>query len=306
MAADSMNILSALGFARALARQPDAHKGQAGRVLLIGGAPSMAGALLLAGQGALYGGAGYCLLMMLDPSSAHVLQSQPELMVHDAALWEPAHAIDTLRPDVLAIGPGLGRSAQALHWLCAALAWNGPLVIDADAINLLADNARLLDALKLRQHPTTLTPHPGEAGRLLACDAARVQADRPEAIQRLVAHTRSIAVLKGRHTLVAAPCHPIQQCMNGNPGMAAAGMGDVLTGCIAALAAQGVRAGLDLWQATCLAVQVHALAADELVGAGVGPIGLTPGEVAVRIRHVVNAAAASLMPHLGSDQTGGA
>ena len=206
-----MNILSALGFARALARQPDAHKGQAGRVLLIGGAPSMAGALLLAGQGALYGGAGYCLLMMLDPSSAHVLQSQPELMVHDAALWEPAHAIDTLRPDVLAIGPGLGRSAQALHWLCAALAWNGPLVIDADAINLLADNARLLDALKLRQHPTTLTPHPGEAGRLLACDAARVQADRPEAIQRLVAAWAMTSPVSGRAVRRSGglrPLHP--------------------------------------------------------------------------------------------------
>ena len=81
--------------------------------------------------------------------------------------------------------------------------------------------------------------------------------------------------------------------MGGNPGMAAAGMGDVLTGCLIALAAQGVRAGLDLWQATCLAVQVHALAADALVDSGVGPIGLTPGEVAVSIRRVVNAAAAT-------------
>ena len=287
-----MQTLNALGFARALARRSDAHKGDAGRVLLIGGAPTMAGALLLAGRGALYSGAGYSLLMMLDPSSAHVLPSQPELMVHDAALWEPAHAIDTLRPDALAIGPGLGRSAQALHCLRAALAWQGPLVIDADAINLLADNPPLLDALRERQHPTTLTPHPGEAARLLACDAAQVQADRPAAIRRLVAHTRCIVVLKGRHTLIGAPDHPVEQCQDGNPGMAVAGMGDVLTGCIAALAAQGVRAGLDLWQATCLAVQVHALAADELVGAGVGPIGLTPGEVAVRIRHVVNRAAA--------------
>jgi hydroxyethylthiazole kinase-like uncharacterized protein yjeF len=292
MAADSMQTLNALGFARVLARRSDAHKGDAGRALLIGGAPSMAGALLLAGQGALYGGAGYSLLMMMDPSSAHVLQSQPELMVHDAALWEPAQAIDNLRPDVLAIGPGLGRSAQALHWLRAALVWQGPLVIDADAINLLVDNPPLLDALRERQQATTLTPHPGEAGRLLAWDAAQVQADRPEAIKRLVAHTRSIVVLKGRHTLIGAPDHPVEQCQDGNPGMAVAGMGDVLTGCIAALAAQGVRAGLDLWQATCLAVQVHAIAADELVGAGVGPIGLTPGEVAVRIRHVVNRAAA--------------
>ena len=289
-----MHCLNALGFARHLQRQPEAHKGDSGRVALIGGAPSMAGALLLAGQGALYSGAGYTLLLMLDPRSAHVLQSQPELMVHDALHWEPAQALETLRPDVVAIGPGMGRSAQALQWLQAALAWQGPLVIDADAINLLADNAPLLDTLRARQHATVLTPHPGEAARLLAWDTAQVQADRPEAIQRLVAHTRSIVVLKGLHTLVAAPDHPVQQCQDGNPGMAVGGMGDVLTGCIAALAAQGVRKQLDLWQAICLGVQAHALAADGLVRAGVGPIGLTPMELAVQIRVIVNAAAQAL------------
>ncbi len=293
MVADALHTLNALGFARHLVRRSDAHKGDAGRVVLIGGAPSMAGALLLAGQGALYGGAGYSLLVMLDPRSAHVLLSQPELMVHDAAVWEPACAIDTLRPDVLAIGPGLGRSAQAVQWLRAALAWQGPLVIDADAINLLADNPPLLDALRGRQYPTTLTPHPGEAARLLACGAAQVQADRPAAIRRLVAHTRCIVVLKGRHTLIGAPDHAVEQCHDGNPGMAVAGMGDVLTGCMAALAAQGVRAGLDLWQATCLAVQVHALAADALVAAGVGPIGLTPMELAAQIRVTLNVSAQS-------------
>jgi hydroxyethylthiazole kinase-like uncharacterized protein yjeF len=293
MVADALHTLNALGFAQQLVRRSDAHKGDAGRVVLIGGAPSMAGALLLAGQGALYGGAGYSLLVMLDPRSAHVLPSQPELMVHDAAVWEPVHAIDTLRPDVLAIGPGLGRSAQALRWLRAALAWQGPLVIDADAINLLADNPPLLDALKLRQQPTTLTPHPGEAARLLVCDAAQVQADRPAAIRGLVALTRSIVVLKGHHTLIAVSDHALEQCQSGNPGMAAAGMGDVLTGCIAALSAQGVGAGLDLWQATCLGVQVHALAADALVAAGVGPIGLTPMELAAQIRVTLNVSAQS-------------
>ncbi len=286
-----MQTLNALGFARALVRQPDAHKGDSGRVLLIGGAPTMAGALVLAGQGALYSGAGYSILMMLDSRSAQVCQSQPELMVHDAAHWEPSHAVEFLRPDAVAIGPGLGRSAWALQWLLAALAWQGPLVIDADAINLLAEDAYLMNALKLRQRATTLTPHAGEAGRLLVCDAARVQADRPEAIQRLVAQTGSVVVLKGRHTLIAAPDHPLQQCMAGNPGMAVAGMGDVLTGCVAALAAQGVRAGLDLWQATCLGVQLHARAADALVAAGVGPIGLTPMELAAQIRVTLNASA---------------
>ena len=286
-----MQILQALPLARKLVRQADDHKGDSGRVVLIGGAPSMAGALVLAGQGALYSGAGYGLLMMLDPASAHVLPAQPELMVHDAALWEPAHAFVSLRPDAVAIGPGLGRSAVAVQWLRVALAWEGPLVVDADAIQLVADHPVLLEALRARQHPATLTPHPGEAARLLQTDVAGVQADRHSAIRRLVLHTRSIVVLKGRHTLLAAPDNPIEQCADGNPGMAVAGMGDVLTGCIAALAAQGVRKQLSLWQATCLGVQLHAQAADQLVQSGVGPIGLTPMELAAQLRATLNRAA---------------
>jgi hydroxyethylthiazole kinase-like uncharacterized protein yjeF len=187
----------------------------------------------------------------------------------------------------------LGCSPQALQWVQAALGWSGPVVLDADAINLVAENGFLLSVLRAREHATTLTPHPGEAARLLACSAAEVQADRAGAIDRLVAHTGCTVVLKGHGTLISSPGRATEKCMNGNTGMAVAGMGDVLTGCLIALAAQGARAGLNLWQATCLAVQVHALAADELVGAGVGPIGLTPGEVAVRIRRVVNAAAAA-------------
>lgn len=290
-----MQTLNALGFARALARRSDAHKGDAGRVLLIGGAPTMAGALLLAGRGALYSGAGYSLLMMLDPSSAHLVASQPELMVHDAAHADSARAIAHMRPDAVAIGPGLGRSPQALQWVQAALAWRGPVVLDADAINLVAENGFLLRALRAREYATTLTPHPGEAARLLACSAAQVQADRAGAIDRLVAHTECTVVLKGHGTLIGSPGRVTEQCLNGNPGMAVAGMGDVLTGCITALAAQGVRAGLDLWQATCLGVQVHALAADELVGAGVGPIGLTPSELAIQIRAKLNGAAQSTL-----------
>lgn len=291
-----MHILNAVGFARQLVRQADAHKGDSGRVLLIGGAPTMAGALVLAGQAALYSGAGYTLLMMLDSDSAHLVSSQPELMVHDAACLQPALAIAHMRPDAVAIGPGLGCSHLALQWVQAALCWSGPVVLDADAINLVAENKFLLSVLRERKHATTLTPHPGEAARLLACSAADVQSDRAGAIGRLVAHSGCTVVLKGRGTLIGSPGRATEQCMNGNPGMAVAGMGDVLTGCLIALAAQGVRAGLDLWQATCLAVQVHALAADELVGAGVGPIGLTPGEVAVRIRRVVNVAAAACQP----------
>ena len=115
-----------------------------------------------------------------------------------------------------------------------------------------------------------------------------IQADRSQALQALVTHTHCIVALKGQHSLVGAPGKTPQQCGQGNPGMAVGGMGDVLTGCLAALAAQGLRHNLNLYEATCLAVQSHALAADRLVAQGVGPVGLTPMEVAIEIRRVIN------------------
>ena len=284
-----MNALDALPLAHRLLRSPDAHKGDSGKVLVIGGAPTMAGALVLAGKSALYSGAGYTVLIVLDSASAHVVPEQPELMVHAASRYaDPAQALATIAPDVIAIGPGLGLDEVAQCWLQAALAWDGPLVIDADALTLLATHAHLLDALRKRPPPASLTPHPGEAARLLGCSNHEVQADRAQALQKLVAHTASIVVLKGQHSLVGAPGHTPQRCMEGNPGMAVGGMGDVLTGCMAALAAQGLRHHLNLFEATCLAVQAHALAADHLVARGVGPVGLTPMEVVVEIRRVIN------------------
>jgi len=269
-----MIALDALPLARRLVRRPDAHKGDSGKVLLIGGAPSMAGALVLAGRASLYSGAGYTVLLMLDEASAHVVPEQPELMVHAANRYpDPAQALATIAPDVVAIGPGLGLDEVAQRWLQAAIAWDGRLVIDADALTLLA---------------TSLTPHPGEAARLLNTTNHAIQADRIQALQALVAHTHCIVVLKGQHSLVGAPGQSPQQCMDGNPGMAVGGMGDVLTGCLAALAAQGLRGHLTLFEASCLAVQAHALAADRLVAQGVGPVGLTPMDVAMEIRRVIN------------------
>ena len=282
--------LNALPLAHRLLRRPDAHKGDSGKVLLIGGAPTMAGALVLAGRASLYAGAGYTVLLMLDAASARVILEQPELMVHAPKDHEdPTRILAAIGPDVLAIGPGLGLDSVAQSWLQAALSWAGPLVIDADALTLLATHTPLLQALRQRPHPSCLTPHPGEAARLLGCSNHDIQADRAAALQALVAHTQSIVVLKGQHSLVGAPGQALQQCMDGNPGMAVGGMGDVLTGCLAALAAQGLRHHLSLHEATCLAVQVHALAADRLVARGVGPVGLTPMEVAMGLRQVINA-----------------
>jgi hydroxyethylthiazole kinase-like uncharacterized protein yjeF len=165
-------------------------------------------------------------------------------------------------------------------------------VIDADALNLIADNPELLDLLKQRNQAfpgmTVLTPHPGEAAHLLNTSAAAIQANRTEALADLNKLTNSIVVLKGQHTLIASPLHPAEQCAQGNPGMAVGGMGDVLTGTIAAIAAQGLHHNLNLWESTCTGVQLHASAADSLVAKQIGPIGLTPTEVILEMRSLLN------------------
>ena len=280
--------LDAMSLVQSLRRKPDAHKGDAGKVLLIGGAATMSGALVLAGQAALYSGAGWVVLMMLDANSAHLVLEQPELMVHDAQSMQPQQALERIQPDVIAIGPGMGQSQLAEQWLQAALSWSVPLVMDADAINLLSANPELLKALQIRSYPSTLTPHPGEAARLLACTSADVQADRAQSIAALVKLTQAVVVLKGQHTLIASPTHDAVQCIQGNPALAVGGTGDVLTGCMAAIAAQGLKHQIDQWQASCLAVQIHALSADRLVSNGVGSIGLTPSELVRELRDCIN------------------
>jgi len=284
----SPDTLNALSLTQRLKRKPDAHKGDAGKVLLIGGAPTMAGALVLAGQAALYSGAGWVVLMMMDSASAHLVPEQAELMVHDAHSMLPQQALKRIQPDVIAIGPGLGQSPIAAQWLQAVLLWPVPLVIDADAINLLSVDPELLNSLQQRTYPTTLTPHPGEAARLLGCTSADVQAHRMQSIEELVRLTHAVVVLKGQHTLIASPVHSTVQCMLGNPSLAVGGSGDVLTGCMTAIAAQGLKHQIDQWQASCLGVQLHALSADRLVSNGVGPIGLTPSELVRELRDCIN------------------
>jgi hydroxyethylthiazole kinase-like uncharacterized protein yjeF len=197
------------------------------------------------------------------------------------------------QPDVIAIGPGLGKSTFAHQCLRESLSYpNIRLVVDADGLNLISESDELLASLKKRNSDfpglTVLTPHPGEAAKLLKTTTEIVQANRVDAIQELIALTQSIVVLKGQHTLIASPHHPPLQCLAGNPGMGTGGMGDILTGSIAAIAGQGVRHQLDLWQATGIAVELHAKAADSLVSKGVGPIGLTPTETILEMRALLN------------------
>jgi hydroxyethylthiazole kinase-like uncharacterized protein yjeF len=284
-----IQALNCLELRLRLQRKPDEHKGNAGKVLLLGGAPGMAGAIFLSAYGSLYSGAGWTILGVLDPQSAHMHRDQPELMVQDISQTiDPSSFLDLLKPDSLAIGPGLGFSNQARHFLEACIRYPAPLVMDADALNLLATSPELEKQLSHRDGPCTLTPHPGEAGRLLGITANDVQSDRLTALQTLMDRFGCSIVLKGHHTLVGSPAGITYRCQEGNAGMATGGMGDVLTGLIAALAAQGIHHQLTLWEATCLGVQLHALAADRLVQSGIGPIGMTPLELAKTIRTLIN------------------
>ena len=284
--------LRSLELVTRLKRAPSEHKGNAGKVLLVGGAPGMAGALLLSGSAALHLGAGWTILEMLDPTAAHAMPEQAELMVRLAS-FNAQEQLEATAPDVIAIGPGLGFSALARDWLVAALRYpNVPVVIDADALNLIADTPEYLDLLMQRNqvYPgmSVLTPHPGEAAHLLNTTSDVVQANRLAALSDLIRLTNSIVVLKGQHTLIASPLNAAMQCQQGNPGMAVGGMGDVLTGSIAAIAAQGLRHNLNLWEASCIGVQLHASAADSLVAKQIGPIGLTPTEVILEMRSLLN------------------
>jgi hydroxyethylthiazole kinase-like uncharacterized protein yjeF len=283
--------LNSLHLLNRLIRQPHEHKGHAGKVLIIGGASGMAGAALLAGRAALHAGAGWVLIGFLDERAIAVLSDQPELMLSHAS----KEMIEQVQPDVLAIGPGLGQDAQAHDLLSHALQSSVLLIIDADGLNLIAAHPELLKQLKHRPSlSTVITPHPGEAARLLNTTIEEIQMNRPLAIDRLVALTGSIVVLKGQNTLIKSPNastqfnEAAQMCLKGHPGMGVAGMGDVLTGVIAAIVSQGIRHHINPFEASCLAVELHAAAADSLLNQGIGPIGLTPSEVIKEIRNLIN------------------
>ena len=257
-------------------RRRNSHKGSFGSVAIIGGAPGMAGAALLAARAALHLGAGRVYLGTLERLTLDPLQ--PELMLKTP---EQALALATC----LALGPGLGDSATAEQLLRRGLAAEMPLLLDADALNLLAAHPVLRNQLARRAAPTLLTPHPGEAARLLGCNIAEVQADRVGAARTLARRHRAAVVLKGCGSIVALPdCRWFINC-SGNPGLATAGSGDVLAGMTAALLAQGVNPEAAL----LAAVHLHGAAADAAVSAGAGPIGLSAGELIQPARSLLNA-----------------
>ena len=218
------------------ARMRNSHKGLYGHVGIIGGDTGMVGASLIAGRAALHAGAGSVTVGVLDARIA-VDYGEPRLMF---ALPEN---LVTARLDVLAVGPGLGQSPRAHAVLEAALAAPCPLVLDADALNLLAGDPDLARQVAHRDHPTLLTPHPAEAARLLGTATTAVQAGRIEAAQRLSAQYRAHVALKGAGTVIAHPDGRYAINTSGGPWLAQAGSGDRLTGMAAALLGQGMGAG---------------------------------------------------------------
>lgn len=259
-------------------RRNNTHKGSFGSVGILGGGKTMVGAAFLAGRAALKMGAGRVYLGLLDADAPTVDLLQPELMMRRA---------DTLLQadlQALACGPGLGRSSEALRLLEQSLKAPVQLVLDADALNMLAEDGRLEGNLYNRVGPAIMTPHPAEAARLLGCSVRDVQTDRIKAAGELASRYRCHVALKGCGTVIATVNRKIWLNSTGNPGMATAGMGDVLSGLIVALLAQN-------WppeMALLAGVHLHGAAADRLVANGVGPVGLTAGEVIDAARNLFN------------------
>jgi hydroxyethylthiazole kinase-like uncharacterized protein yjeF len=260
-------------------RAANSHKGSFGSVGIIGGAHGMTGAALLAGRAALQLGAGRVYVGFIDDEAPAVDMLQPELMLRTA---DEVLKLDHL--SCLAVGPGLGNSPDAVFYLQRALAARLPLVLDADALNLLAASANINNELKQIVNKIILTPHPAEAARLLKCTVQDVQRDRVAAARRIATEYGCDVVLKGAGSICAAADQRWAINTSGNPGMASAGMGDVLTGIIAALLAQGAQAQAALQAAAYL----HGAAADDLVAAGCGPAGLTAGETVNTARALLN------------------
>jgi len=279
-------------------RRPSSHKGTFGSVAIIGGDTGTCGAAILSARAALYTGAGRVHTALIGDGAPPYDPPHPEIMLRRI----DAIALDTM--DALSIGPGLGTTARAadivrrvLHDIvgehCHAL-------LDADALNVISRDSALAQAVAAAGRWLVMTPHPGEAARLLDVATKDIERDRLAAARALVARFHCTIVLKGAGTLIAAPrdgqaeenhhsndAASVDIVLNttGNTGLSTGGTGDVLSGVIGALLAQH----LPPREAALAGVYLHGLAAEDLAQSGVGPAGLTAGELAPRIRHLMNA-----------------
>jgi len=259
-------------------RPLDSHKGMFGTVLVIGGQFGMVGAPLLAARAALQLGAGCVHAVLLAEDAPSVDLLQPELMLHKST--DLPHLAPT---SVIAIGCGMGTKPLAYELLHRTLQSSATVVLDADALNLLAIHAELRALLAARAAATILTPHPSEAARLLGCATADIQHNRLEMAAALRSRYHSSVVLKGAGSVCATRDGKLYINTTGNPGMSSAGMGDVLTGIIAALVAQGMTAD----DALLLAVHLHGAAGDELAQQN-AMLGMSASEVTVWARWLFN------------------
>ncbi|MCW7752482.1 NAD(P)H-hydrate dehydratase [Desulfobotulus sp. H1] len=271
-------------------RSPESHKGNFGHILLVAGAPDTRGAAVLAATGALRSGAGL-LSLMVPEASLPLPGIPPEVMLHtvggnnrtgfdDTALQSVADLLEG--KTLVAAGPGMGTSSSAARILQRLLDCPLPLVLDADALNLLALHPELMEKCCRRPHTTVLTPHPGEMARLCQTSSTAIQQDRIAAAVCLATDSGCHILLKGASTVAATPEGFCRIVTSGNPGMATGGSGDVLCGILAGLMAQGLPAD----EAVPLAAYVHGLAGDHLAK-NKGPIGYLPSEVAHTIPRII-------------------
>ena len=260
-------------------RPQNSHKGKYGTVLAIGGDNGMGGAVRMAGEAAMRVGAGLTSIATRSENVTAINAARPELMAHGCSDAAQLSAL-MKRATVVAIGPGLGQSSWSRAMLAGGVVVEKPTVLDADALNMLAQKFFPLP------HTAVLTPHPGEAARLLATDVPSIESDRFKSARAIADRYRAVVVLKGAGTVVAHPAGPLAVCPWGNPGMASGGMGDVLTGVIAGLLAQGLNA----WRAARLGVALHAQAGD--AAARDGEAGIIATDLFPHLHKLRNARAA--------------
>lgn len=260
-------------------RPADSHKGMFGSIGIIGGSTGMIGAALLAGTAALKLGAGRVYLGLLASNAMSVDTKQPELMLR------PIHALfETGYLNCMVIGPGLGSDPDARFWVGCALESPLPLVLDADALNLVAARPSMGSLLRNRKARSVLTPHPAEAARLLSVDTDAIQQDRMATAQALAEKFNCCVVLKGAGSICATPDGKRYINTSGNPGLSSAGTGDILAGIIGAMMAQGASQE----DSVLLSVYLHGAAADALEKEHGGPVGMTASEIPVAARNLLN------------------
>ncbi|WP_434718032.1 NAD(P)H-hydrate dehydratase [Paraburkholderia sp. A1BS-2L] len=264
------------------ARDFATHKGSFGTLAVVGGDTGMCGAPILAARAALLAGAGKVHVGFLGHDAPPYDAPHPELMLHTAGKL----ALEAM--SAVAAGCGMGGSASARQLVDRILQLDVPVLLDADALNLVARDTvlagRVAEHLRAHGAPCVLTPHPLEAARLLGTETAAVQRDRLAAARALATHYAAVVVLKGSGTVIAAPDGRLAVNPTGNAALATGGTGDVLGGLIGALLAQR----LPPWEAALAGVYLHGLAADTLVAEGEGPVGLAAGDLAPVIRRLMN------------------